>query len=65
MCADISTYYARHSYANNLMNDSAPLAFISKQLGHTDLKTTQAYLDTFTTTKAAEYEQNLLDKKIG
>ncbi|MES2875298.1 MAG: tyrosine-type recombinase/integrase [Bacteroidota bacterium] len=65
MDADISTYYARHSYANNLMNDAAPLAFISKQLGHTDLKTTQSYLDTFTTTKAAEYEQNLLDKKIG
>jgi integrase/recombinase XerD len=61
---NISTYYARHSYATNLMNGAVPLAFISKQLGHTDLKTTQNYLDGFTTDKAAEYESNLLDKKI-
>ena len=58
----ISTYHARHSYATNLMNNEAPLAFISKQLGHTDLKTTQNYLGNFSTDKAAEYESNLLDK---
>lgn len=58
---DISTYFARHSYSTNLMNNEAPLAFISKQLGHKDLKTTQNYLDSFTTDKAAEYQSNLLD----
>lgn len=60
--SDISTYYARHSFANTLMNSEVPLAFISKQLGHTDLKTTQNYLDSFTNEKAAEYQSNLLDK---
>ncbi|MFC4213466.1 tyrosine-type recombinase/integrase [Pedobacter lithocola] len=59
---EISTYYARHSYSTNLMNNEAPLAFISKQLGHKDLKTTQNYLDSFTTDKAAEYQSNLLVK---
>jgi integrase/recombinase XerD len=58
----ISTYFARHSYSNNLMNNEAPLAFISKQLGHADLKTTQAYLDSFTTDKAAKYQEDLLQK---
>ncbi|MGA9648345.1 tyrosine-type recombinase/integrase, partial [Pedobacter sp.] len=58
---DISTYFARHSYSTNLMNNEAPLAFISKQLGHKDLKTTQNYLDSFTTEKASEYQANLLD----
>lgn len=59
---EISTYFARHSFATNLMNNEVPLAFISKQLGHTDLKTTQNYLDSFTTEKASEYQSNLLDK---
>ena len=59
---EISTYFARHSYSTNLMNNEAPLAFISKQLGHKDLKTTQNYLDSFTTDKAAEYQSNLLIK---
>ena len=57
----ISTYFARHSYSNNLMNSEAPIAFISKQLGHQDIKTTQAYLDSFSTSKAAKYQENLLD----
>lgn len=59
---EISTYFARHSFATNLMNNEVPLAFISKQLGHTDLKTTQNYLDSFTTEKASEYQSNLLVK---
>lgn len=56
-----STYFARHAYSTNLMNREVPLAFISKQLGHKDLKTTQNYLGSFSTDKAAEYHTNLLD----
>ncbi|MFN0291215.1 tyrosine-type recombinase/integrase [Pedobacter helvus] len=58
---EISLYYARHSFSTNLMNNNAPIAFISKQLGHTDIKTTQAYLDSFSADKVEEYESKLLD----
>lgn len=61
---DISTYYARHSFANNQMNAEVPLAYISKQLGHSNLAITQDYLDSFTTEKSVEYQSNLLDKKV-
>jgi integrase/recombinase XerD len=57
-----STYFARHAYSNNLMNSEVPLAFISKQLGHKNLKTTQNYLDSFTTDNAVKYQDNLLKK---
>jgi len=56
-----STYFARHAYSTNLMNREVPLAFISKQLGHKDLKTTQNYLGSFSTDKATEYHTNLLE----
>lgn len=57
-----STYFARHAYSNNLMNSEVPLIFISKQLGHKDLKTTQNYLSSFTTDNAIKYQDNLLRK---
>ena len=60
-----TTYYARHSYANILMNSGAPLAYISKQLGHADIKTTQTYLDQFTSETKAGIERNLLSKIVG
>ncbi len=45
--ADINTYSARHSYATTLLKSNAPLAFISKSLGHTNIKTTESYLGSF------------------
>jgi integrase/recombinase XerD len=44
---NISTYTARHSYATVLKRSGANIAFISESLGHTDLKTTENYLDSF------------------
>lgn len=58
--AEISTYFARHSFSTNQMNSEVPLAFISKQLGHGSLKTTENYLSDFSTNKAEEYLSNLL-----
>jgi integrase len=43
----ISTYTARHSFATVLKRSGANTAFISESLGHTDLKTTENYLDSF------------------
>jgi integrase/recombinase XerD len=59
---EISTYFARHSFSTNQMNNEAPLAFISKQLGHTSLKTTEDYLSDFASDKAEVYLSSLLDK---
>ncbi|WP_026902948.1 tyrosine-type recombinase/integrase [Pedobacter glucosidilyticus] len=58
---DISSYYARHSFSTNLMNNNAPVVFISKQLGHTSIKTTENYLGEFTDNNAQSYTDNLLD----
>lgn len=44
---DVNTYSARHSFATSLLKSNAPLAFISKSLGHTNIKTTESYLGSF------------------
>lgn len=45
--SDVTTYSARHSFATVLLKSKASLAFISKSLGHTNLKTTESYLGSF------------------
>lgn len=45
--ADMTTYVARHSFASILKNYGVNVSLISEMLGHTDLKTTQIYLDSF------------------
>ena len=44
---DVTTYYARHSFATILKNSGASIEFISEALGHSDSKTTQSYLKGF------------------
>jgi integrase/recombinase XerD len=61
---DISTYYARHSFATILMESEVPLAFISQKLGHADLKTTQNYLSQFSKEKEEQYMSSLLKKIV-
>jgi len=43
----LTSYSSRHSFASMLMKQGAPVAFISKQLGHTSLETTSNYLASF------------------
>lgn len=62
---NISTYYARHSYATILMDSGTPLAFISKKLGHKDIATTQDYLAQFSKEKSDGFEAGLLSKNAG
>lgn len=46
---EISTYWARHSFSTIALNSGASIELISESLGHTDVKTTKAYLDGFDT----------------
>ncbi len=43
----VTTYTARHSYATVLKRSGAPVEFISESLGHSDIRTTENYLDSF------------------
>jgi integrase len=52
---DITTYTARHSFATILLRSEAPIAFISKSLGHSNIQTTEAYLGSFEEEKVKEY----------
>lgn len=44
---DITSYFARHSWATIAKKKMLPISVISEGLGHADLKTTQIYLDSF------------------
>lgn len=55
----LTTYVARHTYATVANKLGVPLTYIQDTLGHTNIKTTQNYLDRFEDEKAKEF-QNLL-----
>jgi len=57
---NLTTYVARHSYATVLKNSGVNIALISETLGHSDLKTTQIYLDSFENSQIDEALENLL-----
>lgn len=57
---NITSYVARHSYATVLKNSGVNIALIGETLGHSDLKTTQIYLDSFENSQIDEAMKNLL-----
>ncbi len=58
---DISTYWARHTFATNSVNQGASLEFMREALGHTDLKTTQSYFAGFTDETKKDFAQTLFN----
>ena len=56
----LTTYVARHTYATVLKRSGVNIAIISESLGHSDLATTQIYLDSFENSQIDEAMQNLL-----
>jgi integrase/recombinase XerD len=51
---NISTYTARHSFASVTMWEGASIGYISQSLGHTNISTTNAYLEQFRPEKRRE-----------
>jgi len=56
----LTTYVARHTFATVLKRSGVNVAIISEALGHSDLATTQIYLDSFENSQIDEAMQNLL-----
>jgi len=44
---NVSTYTARHSFSTVLKRSGVSIEYISESLGHSNLKTTESYLDSF------------------
>ena len=56
----LTTYVARHTFATVLKRAGVNIAIISESLGHSDLSTTQIYLDSFENSQIDAAMQNLL-----
>lgn len=58
---NISSIWARHSFATVLKRSGIGQEIISEQMGHADLKTTQNYLDSFEDETKRDVAKKLLD----
>lgn len=57
----ISTYWARHSFATNAIRGGATMEFIQESLGHGDLSTTQSYFAGFDSDTKKEFADSLMN----
>ena len=58
---DISTYWARHSFATNSLRKGASMEFVSEALNHSDLSVTKNYFAGFEDEAKKEFANSLLD----
>lgn len=58
---NISSYYARHSFASILKFSGESISYISEALGHSNLQTTENYLSSFDTDKRRDSQKKLKD----
>lgn len=56
----VTTYTARHSFSTVLKRSGASIEFISESLGHSSVKTTAHYLDSFENDMKIEYSNFLM-----
>jgi integrase/recombinase XerD len=61
IAAKLTSYSSRHSYASTLMKKGAPIAFISKQLGHSSMEVTSNYLSSFEDEDLKEWQGKLTE----
>ena len=55
----ITTYVARHTFSTVLKRSGVSTEFIQESLGHTDIRTTENYLDSFERTMKKEFISKL------
>ncbi len=58
---EISSYWARHSFATNAIQRGAPMEFVSEALNHKDMNTTKGYFAGFTSESKKEFADKLMD----
>ncbi|RPE13436.1 site-specific integrase [Chitinophaga lutea] len=61
----VTTYVARHTFSTILKRSGVSTEFIQESLGHTSMKTTESYLDSFEKSVKKEYSQRLVAFKEG
>lgn len=59
--SDISTYWARHSFATNAIRKGASMEFVSEALSHSNLLITQGYFSGFEDDVKKELSNKLMD----
>jgi integrase/recombinase XerD len=55
----VTTYTARHSFSTVLKRAGAPIEFNSESLGHSNVRTTESYLDSFEDNVKRQYSSQL------
>jgi len=55
----VTTYTARHSFSTVLKRSGASIEFISEALGHSNVRTTESYLDSFENDTKQKYAESL------
>ena len=55
--------FARHTYSTVLKRANVPIEMISESLGHTSIKTTEIYLDSFENDRRADISKLLLPQQ--
>lgn len=58
---NISTYWARHSFATNAIRQGASMEFVSEALRHSNLNTTKGYFAGFEDEKKREISEKLME----
>ncbi|MDD3772159.1 MAG: site-specific integrase [Weeksellaceae bacterium] len=58
---NISSYWARHSFATNAIRSGASMEFVSEALSHSNLKTTQNYFAGFADEAKKDISNKLMD----
>lgn len=58
---DVSTYWARHSFATMAIQQGASMEFVSEALNHSSIKTTKGYFAGFEDKKKKEISESLMN----